>query len=75
MPSDCYEVFKQTYEQAIADGLATSVATAAAQTAMAACLAQQNSRPSTVATPLQPVRSGRVNDPGPRFPEKPDGSK
>lgn len=65
MPSDCYEVFKKTYNQAVADGLATAVATAAAQSAMDACLNLQNSRPTTVAQPNVTVKSGRIPDQGP----------
>lgn len=66
MATDCYQKFLTVYRQAIADGLATAVATAAAQEAMAACLAAQNTRPSTVAQPITPVSGGRIPDPGPR---------
>lgn len=68
MASDCYQVFKDTYNQGIADGLSGTVATAAAQSAMDACLAQQNSKPSTVAVPFTTVRSGRKDDSGPSTP-------
>lgn len=68
MASDCYAVFKSVYNQAIADGLAAAVATAAAQTAMTSCLAQQNSKPSTVAQAVTTIPGGRRTDTGPTRP-------
>ena len=65
MATDCYDVFQKTYRQADTDGLSTAVAAEAAAAAMSACLTQQNTRPSTVATPLTTVKSGRVMDDGP----------
>lgn len=65
MPTDCVTVFKQTYDRSIASGLPSNAATAAAQSAMDACLAQQNSRQATVAQPLTVVESGRTPDKGP----------
>lgn len=70
MPSNPLTVFKTTYDQAVANGLTTGAAQLAAQTAMQAVLDQQNSRAPTVAAPVQPVRSGRVNDAGPVMPAK-----
>lgn len=68
MGSDCYQKFRSVYSQAIADGLTTAAAIAAAQSAMDACLAQQNSKPSTVAQPIVTVKSGRRVDEGPTRP-------
>lgn len=51
MARDCYALFKSTYLQAIADGLATAVATAAAQSSMDDCLKQH----SVVTPTVQPT--------------------
>lgn len=70
MPSDPLTVFKNTYNQAVSNGLTTGAAQLAAQTAMQSVLDQQNSRSAVVAAPVQPVKSGRVTDTGPRTPPK-----
>lgn len=70
MATDPLALFKITYNQAVANGLTTGAAQLAAQTAMQSALAQQNSRVSTVATPMQAVQSGRVTDDGPTMPPK-----
>lgn len=70
MPSDCYQVYKDTYNQAKTDGLSDAAAVGAAQTAMAACLSQQNARPNTVAVPFTTVKSGRTTDSGPTLPKQ-----
>ncbi len=70
MPSNPLTLFQQTYAQAVANGLPTGAAQLAAQTAMQAALAQQNSKPSTVATSYQVVTSGRTTDTGPTVPPK-----
>lgn len=70
MPSDPLLVFRTTYAQAVANGLPTGAAQLAAQSAMDSALAQQNSRSAVVATPVQAVRSGRVEDTGPTSPVK-----
>lgn len=65
MATDCYAKFKSAYSQARADGFSEAVAIAAAQSAMDACLSQQNSRPSTIADPTIVIDSGRTVDKGP----------
>ena len=70
MPSNPLTVFQQTYAQALAAGLSTTVATAAAQAAMAGVLAQQNTRRSTVATPMNIITNDRLEDNGPTTPKK-----
>lgn len=67
MATDCYILFKTTYAQAIADGLATAVALAAAQAAMSACLQAQNERPPTTTTTIT-VAEGTLRDAGPLMP-------
>lgn len=66
MAQDCYAIFKKTYNQAVADGLAVAVATAAAQSAMDDCLKRQGERPSTIAVSMTTTKSGRVQDAGPK---------
>lgn len=51
MAQDCYTLFKNTYKQAIADGLAVAVATEAAGRAMDNCLKQQ----ALQAPAIQPI--------------------
>lgn len=63
MARDCYKVFKSTYNQAIADGLAVAVATAAAQAAQADCLSQQSAR--VPAAQAIVVVDNQARDPGP----------
>lgn len=65
MATDCYQKFKSVFAQAKADGLTDTIATAAAQSAMDACLAQQNSRSATVAQPQIAITAGRSIDTGP----------
>lgn len=70
MPSNPLTVFATTYAQLVANGLPTGAAQLGAQAAMNSALAQQNSKPPTVAVSYQPVRSGRVTDQGPTVPVK-----
>lgn len=63
MARDCYKVFKSTFAQAKADGLADTVATAAAQSAQADCLSQQSAR--VPAAQMITVVDGQARDPGP----------
>ncbi len=70
MPSDPLSVFQTTYTQAVANGLPTGAAQLAAQSAMEAVLTTQNGRQTTVATPVQAVRSGRSTDNGPTVPPR-----
>lgn len=70
MPSNPLTVFQTTYAQLVANGMSTGAAQLGAQTAMQAALAAQNSKPPTVATSYQGVRSGRIVDPGPTAPPK-----
>lgn len=59
MARDCYsQVFRPTYNQAIADGLAVAVATAAAQSAMDDCLKQH----SNVVPTVQPMITTAAGD-------------
>lgn len=64
MARDCYQVFKDTYNQAIADGLPVAVATAAAQAAQTDCLTQQ-ARQVPAAQPIIVTPGSRPQDPGP----------
>lgn len=68
MPSNPLTVFQTTYVQLVSNGMTTGAAQLGAQTAMQATLAQQNSRSSVVAQPVQAVQSGRVPDMGPTSP-------
>ena len=70
MPTNCYTLYKTTYNQAIADGLPSGAAANAAQTAMASCLAQQTTKPSTVAAPISVISGGRILDSGPTKPRR-----
>lgn len=70
MPSNPLTVFQTAYAQLVANGMSTGAAQLGAQAAMQSALDQQNSRPPTVATSYQPVKSGRVSDPGPTMPPK-----
>lgn len=69
MAKSGYQVFRETYSQAIADGLGTAVATAAAQSAMSAVLTAQAASPQNAAPQVQ-VQSGRKIDSGPVHPVK-----
>lgn len=66
MATDCYQLYKTTYNQAIADGLSTAAAIGAAQSAMTECLRSQNNRPTTTVQQIS-VDSVR-RDPGPSVP-------
>lgn len=68
MALDCYSVFRSTYSQAVADGLAVAVATAAAQAAMNACLASQSAQQAP-AVPMTTVAGTRILDSGPVRPK------
>lgn len=68
MATDCYTLFKTTYNQAIIDGMSSGAAISAANAAMAACLATQNARTSTIATPFVNTTPGRILDAGPTTP-------
>ena len=68
MALDCYAIFKTTYNQGIADGLAVAVATAAAQAAMADCLTSQSVAQPT-STPIISVAGSRIADAGPVRPK------
>ena len=70
MASNPLTVYQTTYNQAVANGLPTGAAQLAAQTAMQSVLSQQNSKPPTVAQPVQAVRGGRIIDTGPTAPPK-----
>ena len=70
MASNPITIFTTTYNQLLAQGIASGAAQLCAQTAMQAAMNLQNTRPTTVATSVQPVRSGRVNDTGPTMPPK-----
>ena len=69
MAQDCYQVFKTTYNQAIADGFTSSVALQTAGAAQAACLSAQNS--PAVGQPgfVTAIPGQRLTDPGPRLGE------
>lgn len=64
MAVDALALFKQVYDQGIANGLTTAAAGVAAQEAMADVLRQQalQVRPSVV---VSNVDAGRLDDPGP----------
>lgn len=64
MAQNCYDIFKSTYNQAVADGFATAVATAAAQSAMDDCLGKQATQVQAVA-PIVTVPGSVPPDPGP----------
>lgn len=64
MATNCYQKFKDTYRQALADGLATAVAQAAAQSVMDDCLRSLSTQ-TTPAQPIVSVEGGRFADPGP----------
>lgn len=64
MAQDCYSLFKQVYNQAVADGLSTTVAASAAAAAQADCLSQQ-SRAAGVDF-VTAVPGTRLTDPGPK---------
>lgn len=70
MAADPLQTFQITYAKLVSAGMTTGAAQLGAQTAMQAVLAQQNSKPPTVAISYQPVKSGRVPDPGPTSPIK-----
>lgn len=65
MALNCYTVFKDTYNQAIADGFSTAVATAAAQAAMSDCLSSQSTQQIQTAIPQINVTGTRLVDAGP----------
>lgn len=69
MALDCYVVFKNTYNQAVADGLTVAVATAAAQAAMGDCLASQSTQQAP-AVPMTTVAGTRLTDTGPVRPKR-----
>jgi hypothetical protein len=69
MATDCYKLFKNTYKQAIADGLSTSASEQAAKAAMEGCLSAQNTRPHTTVQPIGVIQ-GTTRDPGPKRPPK-----
>lgn len=68
MAIDCYQRFKDTYNQGINDGLASVVALAAAQAAMSDCLTSQSVVQQTAA-PTTIVSSARIIDSGPVRPK------
>lgn len=62
---DCVVIFQRIYDRMTTEGRTATEAAAAAQSAMDACLAAQN---TPVAAPQVSVPGVRIKDPGPKRP-------